>query len=158
MQIDAPLQMRSGCQSGVAGDWHCTSHEVRHEVFHVHDECFASLHMCQSTVCMPGSHSGQRRVPDLLELELALIVSLSVDGGNQTCVSARAAIALTPELALQEPFLGCLLLLCCTLSIADLELIDCIMPFSSADHSGFQKRLHLLKPLLLSPVGCYMGR
>lgn len=73
--------MRSGCQGGVAGDWHCTSHKVRHEVFHVHDECFASLHVRQSTVCMPG---GQRRVPDLLERELELIVSLSVDGGNQT--------------------------------------------------------------------------
>lgn len=78
MQIDAPLQMRSGCQGGVA------SHEVRREVFHMHDECFASLHMCQSTVCMPGGHGDQRRVPDLLELELELIVSLSVDGGNQT--------------------------------------------------------------------------
>ena len=43
--------------------------------------------MC--TPCMPGTHKGQMKVPDNLNMKLT-IVSCHLDPGNGTKISARA--------------------------------------------------------------------
>lgn len=45
--------------------------------------------------CVPGGHGGQKRVPDMLVLELQTIVSRHVGAGAQPG-AARAAISPAP--------------------------------------------------------------
>ena len=44
------------------------------------------LHVCLCTTCMLDTHRGQKRVSDSLQPELHMVVSCSVDAGNQTFI------------------------------------------------------------------------
>ena len=60
------------------------------------------------TMCMPGAHTGQKRVSDPLELELQMSMSHHAGAENQICIHCRdryqvrftRAISLAPELFL----------------------------------------------------------
>lgn len=49
-------------------------------------ECFACVHACMCTPCMPDAQEGQKTVSDPLEVELQMVVSQRVGVGNQTLV------------------------------------------------------------------------
>lgn len=55
--------------------------------------------VCLCTICVPGTHEGQRRALDPLELELQTAVSFHAAAGNWTQVLWRVVGALTPELS-----------------------------------------------------------
>lgn len=59
-------------------------------------------HVCLCTASMPGVQRGQKRVWDLLGLELQTAVRFHVGAGNQIESSARAAMLLTTGQTLQH--------------------------------------------------------
>ena len=58
------------------------------------------VHLC--TICVPGTHGGQKRTLDSLEPELKRVVGHHGSAGNQFRSSARAAALLTAESTLRH--------------------------------------------------------
>lgn len=48
---------------------------------------FTDVYMC--AMCVPGAHRSQKRMSDLLKLELLMNVSDHVDAGNQTQIFCK---------------------------------------------------------------------
>jgi hypothetical protein len=60
------------------------------------------LHVCLCIMFVSGVHRGQKRVSDLLELELEIVASCHVGAGNQTwALQEEQAVLLTGEPPLQ---------------------------------------------------------
>lgn len=45
-------------------------------------ECFAYIHMCVCTMCMPSVHESQKRMKDSIELELHTVVNQHIGAGS----------------------------------------------------------------------------
>lgn len=54
--------------------------------------CFACMHVCLCTMCVPGIHRDHRKLSDFPLLGLQMVMSCHMGAGNGTQASKRAAL------------------------------------------------------------------